>query len=213
MRVAIVHYWFVSRRGGERVVEALCELFPQADLFALVADRKTLSPELQKHKLTTSFLQKLPGSRKWHRHMLPAVSAGGGTVRFAGVRPGDFVGVGPGERSAYGTGDLSHLLLPHAHEVHLEFLPGIQERKRTGAGEKACLWTDGPLCAAVGPGERGARGLFCGDLPQCGRADQKVLSAGSRSDLPARGCERSAALRKHRGLLPRRGPVGELQTS
>jgi glycosyltransferase involved in cell wall biosynthesis len=61
----------VTRRGGERVVEALCELFPQADLFALVADRKTLSPELQKHKLTTSFLQKLPGSRKWHRYMLP----------------------------------------------------------------------------------------------------------------------------------------------
>jgi glycosyltransferase involved in cell wall biosynthesis len=71
MRVAIVHYWFVSRRGGERLVEALCELFPQADLFALVADDKTLSPELQRHKLTTSFLQKLPGSRKWHRYMLP----------------------------------------------------------------------------------------------------------------------------------------------
>lgn len=71
MRIAIVHYWFVSRRGGERVVEALCELFPQADLFALVADLKTLSPELQKHELTTSFLQKLPGSRKWHRHLLP----------------------------------------------------------------------------------------------------------------------------------------------
>ena len=71
MRVAIVHYWFVTRRGGERVVEALCEMFPQADLFALVADRNVLSPELQKHKLTTSFLQKIPGSRKWHRHMLP----------------------------------------------------------------------------------------------------------------------------------------------
>ena len=66
-----MHYWFLSRRGGERVVEALCELFPQADIFALVADPKTLLPELQKHKLTTSFLQKLPGSRAWHRHMLP----------------------------------------------------------------------------------------------------------------------------------------------
>ncbi len=71
MRVAIIHYWFVTRRGGERVVEALCELFPQADLFALVADCKTLSPQLQKHKLTTSFLQSIPGSRKWYRHMLP----------------------------------------------------------------------------------------------------------------------------------------------
>ena len=39
LRVAIVHYWFVGRAGGERVVEALAEVFPQADLFSLVADR------------------------------------------------------------------------------------------------------------------------------------------------------------------------------
>src|SRR5579872_1169018 len=71
MRVAIVHYWLVTRRGGERVVEVLGELFPQADLFTLVADRQTLSPELRKHRLTTSFLQNLPGGRKWHRHLLP----------------------------------------------------------------------------------------------------------------------------------------------
>ena len=44
LRVAIVHYWFVGRAGGERVVEALAEMFPQADLFALVADRSTLAP-------------------------------------------------------------------------------------------------------------------------------------------------------------------------
>lgn len=71
MRVAIIHYWFVSHRGGERVVEALGELFPQADLFALVAEPNALAPELRKHKLSTSFLQRLPGSRKWHRYMLP----------------------------------------------------------------------------------------------------------------------------------------------
>jgi glycosyltransferase involved in cell wall biosynthesis len=71
LRVAIVHYWLLNRRGGERVVEAFCELFPQADIFTLVADPEALSPALRKHKLTTSFLQKVPGSRKLHRHMLP----------------------------------------------------------------------------------------------------------------------------------------------
>lgn len=71
LRVAIVHYWFVNRRGGERVVEALCDLFPQADLFALVADRNALSPTLRKHKLTTSFLQRIPGRARLHRHLLP----------------------------------------------------------------------------------------------------------------------------------------------
>jgi glycosyltransferase involved in cell wall biosynthesis len=70
LRVAIVHYWFVGRAGGERVVEALAEVFPQADLFSLVADRKTLAPILQSRKLQTSFLQRIPGARKFHRHFL-----------------------------------------------------------------------------------------------------------------------------------------------
>ena len=211
MRVAIVHYWFVSRRGGERVVEALCELFPQADLFALVADRKTLSPELQKHKLTTSFLQTLPGSRRWHRYMLPLYPL---AVEQFDLRGYDLVissESGPGERCAHGAGDLPYLLLPHANEVRLEFLPGIQKRKRTGAGKKDSFCANGTLYAPVGPGERGTRGSFCGNLPQCGRARQKILSAGRGGDLPARGCDRSPACRKHRGLLPGRGPVGELQ--
>jgi len=70
LRVAIVHYWFVGRAGGERVVEALAEMFPQADLFALVADRKVLAPILQNRKLQTSFLQQVPGARRFHRHFL-----------------------------------------------------------------------------------------------------------------------------------------------
>jgi glycosyltransferase involved in cell wall biosynthesis len=70
LRVAIVHYWFVGRGGGERVVEALAEVFPQADLFSLVADRSTLAPILQSRKLQTSFLQRIPGATKFHRHFL-----------------------------------------------------------------------------------------------------------------------------------------------
>jgi glycosyltransferase involved in cell wall biosynthesis len=71
LRVAIVHYWLLNRRGGERVVEALCRLFPQADIFSLLCDPESLSPALRKHRLTTSFLQRLPGSQRWHRHLLP----------------------------------------------------------------------------------------------------------------------------------------------
>jgi glycosyltransferase involved in cell wall biosynthesis len=70
LRVAIVHYWFVGRAGGEKVVEALAELFPQADLFSLVADRETLAPILRERKLRTSFLQRVPGAIKFHRHFL-----------------------------------------------------------------------------------------------------------------------------------------------
>lgn len=70
LRVAIVHYWFIGRGGGERVVESIAKIFPQADLFSLVADAATLSPLLRSKKLQTSFLQRVPGARKYHRHFL-----------------------------------------------------------------------------------------------------------------------------------------------
>jgi glycosyltransferase involved in cell wall biosynthesis len=70
-RIAIVHYWFVNRRGGERVVETMAKMFPQADLFSLVIDREKLHPTLRERSIKTSFLQKVPGGKRWHRHMLP----------------------------------------------------------------------------------------------------------------------------------------------
>jgi glycosyltransferase involved in cell wall biosynthesis len=71
LRVAIVHYWFVRFRGGERVVEALADMFPQADIFTLVLDAKALPPSLRSRKFTTSFLQKIPGIRRHYRKFLP----------------------------------------------------------------------------------------------------------------------------------------------
>ena len=70
LRVAIVHYWFVSHRGGERVVEAMAGMFPQADLFSLVADPGAIPQSLRSRSIKTSFLQSFPGSTRWHRHFL-----------------------------------------------------------------------------------------------------------------------------------------------
>src|ERR1035438_10047272 len=70
LRVALVPYWFVPRGGGERVVESLAELFPQADLFSVIADRSVMAPVLQDRKLQTSFLQDIPWSKKLNRHLL-----------------------------------------------------------------------------------------------------------------------------------------------
>jgi len=70
LRVAIIHYWFVAYGGGERVVEALAELFPQADLFSLVVDKPSLTASLQKRTIHTSFLQNVPWACKYHRHFL-----------------------------------------------------------------------------------------------------------------------------------------------
>jgi glycosyltransferase involved in cell wall biosynthesis len=69
--VAIVHYWFVRLRGGERVLEVLADMFPQADIFTLVLDPKALPPPLRSRKFTTSFLQKIPRIRRHYRKFLP----------------------------------------------------------------------------------------------------------------------------------------------
>jgi len=70
-RIAIVHYWFVAHRGGERVVEQIASLFPQADLFSLIVDSSTLPESLRRRSIKTSFLQKLPRANRRHRHLLP----------------------------------------------------------------------------------------------------------------------------------------------
>jgi hypothetical protein len=52
-RVAIVHYWLIGRGGGERVVEALAEVYPQADIYTLLADPATLKlPSLTNRRIT-----------------------------------------------------------------------------------------------------------------------------------------------------------------
>ena len=70
LRIALVHYWWVNRRGGERVLEVLADMFPQADIFTLVLDPKALPPSLRSRKITTSFLQKIPGIRRHYKKFL-----------------------------------------------------------------------------------------------------------------------------------------------
>jgi glycosyltransferase involved in cell wall biosynthesis len=58
-------------RGGERVLEVLCELYPDADLYTLVYVKGQLSEVIERMKITTSFLQKFPGISKHYRSYLP----------------------------------------------------------------------------------------------------------------------------------------------
>ena len=69
--MAIVHYWYVRRRGGERLLEAIAEMFPQADIFMMFLDSSKLAPALRDRKITTSFLQRLPGITRHYRKLLP----------------------------------------------------------------------------------------------------------------------------------------------
>jgi glycosyltransferase involved in cell wall biosynthesis len=68
MRAAIVHYWLLNWRGGEKVLESLCRLLPDADIFTLFYDPAAVSDEIRRHKVTTSFLNPL---RRHYRQLLP----------------------------------------------------------------------------------------------------------------------------------------------
>lgn len=71
MKVAIVHYWLVGMRGGEKVVEAFCEMFPQADLFTHVYVPEAVSETIRAHRVTTSFISALPRAARQYKRYLP----------------------------------------------------------------------------------------------------------------------------------------------
>lgn len=71
MRVALVHDWLTGMRGGEKCLEVLCELYPDADLFTLIHNRGSVSEIIERHRIYTSFVQHLPFSRSKYRNYLP----------------------------------------------------------------------------------------------------------------------------------------------
>jgi len=71
MRVALVHYWLRSMRGGERVLEAFSEMFPEADIFTHIVQRDQLSDQLNSHEIKTTFISKMPLANKHYQKYLP----------------------------------------------------------------------------------------------------------------------------------------------
>lgn len=70
-RIAIVHEWFTSMRGGEKCVEAMCEIFPRAEIFSLVHVKGSVSPTIERMTHHTSFIQRLPFAEQGYRYYLP----------------------------------------------------------------------------------------------------------------------------------------------
>src|SRR5437762_421606 len=70
-RTALVHDWLTGMRGGEKVLEVLCERFPHSELFTLLHIRGSVSPVIERRRIHTSLLQTLPGVRHYYRACLP----------------------------------------------------------------------------------------------------------------------------------------------
>jgi glycosyltransferase involved in cell wall biosynthesis len=71
MKVALVHYWLVGMRGGEAVLEALCELYPSADIFTHVVRPERISDIIKRHPIKTSFIARLPFAKRYYQSYLP----------------------------------------------------------------------------------------------------------------------------------------------
>jgi glycosyltransferase involved in cell wall biosynthesis len=72
-RVALVHYWLVGMRGGEKVLEALCEIFPAADIFTHVYVPDAVSETIRRHKVSTTFVGSLPAAARLYKRYLPVM--------------------------------------------------------------------------------------------------------------------------------------------
>jgi len=70
-KIALVHDWLTGMRGGEKVLEIFCEMFPHADIFTLLHIPDSVSKTIESHSIRTSYLQNFPGAQKHYRYFLP----------------------------------------------------------------------------------------------------------------------------------------------
>lgn len=71
LKVALIHDWLTGMRGGEKCLEVMAEMFPEADLFTLLHTPGKVSPILENRTIQTSFVQNLPNAEKIYRWALP----------------------------------------------------------------------------------------------------------------------------------------------
>ncbi len=75
MKVAIIHYWFITHRGGEKVVESILKLYPSADIYTLFYDKNKYGDYLKNQKVYTSILD-TPFLRKHYQKIFPLYPIG-----------------------------------------------------------------------------------------------------------------------------------------
>ena len=69
-KVALVHDWLTGMRGGEKVLEAICELYPEATIYTLVHVKGSVSERIESHRIRCSAAQALPKSGQFYRQYL-----------------------------------------------------------------------------------------------------------------------------------------------
>lgn len=81
LNVGLAHHWLHSMRGGEKVLEQFCLMFPGAPIYTLFHRRKALSELIRKHQIFHSWLGYLPNVEHYYRHLLPVFPVALSTLR------------------------------------------------------------------------------------------------------------------------------------
>jgi glycosyltransferase involved in cell wall biosynthesis len=64
----LVHDWLTGMRGGEKVLSALCKMYPSAPIKTLLYVQGSVSSQISSHEIDSSLLQYMPGAAKQYRH-------------------------------------------------------------------------------------------------------------------------------------------------
>jgi glycosyltransferase involved in cell wall biosynthesis len=111
MKIAFVQDWLTSYGGGEKCIEALCELWPQADIFTLVYNPDVFKGSIiSRHRVQSSFIQTLPFSKRFFRHYFPLYPL---AVEQYDLRPYDVV--------ISFSAAFSHGVMTHPGQVHISY--------------------------------------------------------------------------------------------
>ncbi len=85
VRTALCHDWLTGMRGGERVLEILCEGFPEATIYSLLANPGAVSDTIRSHPIETSWMQRIPRITDHYRSCLPLFPAAVNSLQPDGV--------------------------------------------------------------------------------------------------------------------------------
>lgn len=82
MKVILLHDWLTGFRGGERVLEVFCEMFPNAPLYTLLHKKGSVPSSIEDRKIVTSFIDNIPGSHNHYRKLLPLFPSAAESLRI-----------------------------------------------------------------------------------------------------------------------------------
>lgn len=153
MRVALLHHWFLTRGGGERVAECMAALFPRADVFTLMCDAKRLPRTLSPDRVHQSMLRMVPGARRFYPKLLPLYPM---ATRSLDLREYDFVLSSDAAtvKGARKRDDAVHVCYCHSPMRNLYDGYSLQQRGMGGIGRR----------------------IFTGTAPRVRRFDRRAVS-------------------------------------